>query len=168
MELQRGQTRLSKLFAMMAALVLLPVLAPATPVRPQDSCTITGNVLITIEHLQGGFAGQTGDRTSIGEDGCFTVDRVVNGKAVSRRRSGRLGPDRIASARAAIETARIASLPDRSGTPPPVNPATLSVSYRGVTKTVVAPSGTSIEGMAALGNDSLARLAARLLELTGS
>jgi hypothetical protein len=168
MELQSGQTRLSKLRATMAVLALLPVLAPATPARLQDSCTITGNVLITIEHLQGGFAGQTGDRTSVAEDGCFTVDRVVNGKAVSRLRSGRLGPDRIASARAAIEAADITSLPDRSGTPPPVNPVTLSISYRGVTKTVVAPPGTNIEGMAALGSGSLVRLAARLLELTGS
>jgi hypothetical protein len=166
MELQRGQTRLSKLFAMMAVMALLPVFAPATPARLQESCTIAGNVLITIENLQGGVVGQTGVRTTIGEDGCFTVDRVVNDKTVSRLRSGQLSPDRVARTRAAIEAAHITSLPDRSGTPPPVNPATLSITYQGVTKTVVAPSGTSIEGMTALGGGSLARLAARLLELT--
>jgi hypothetical protein len=87
------------------------------------------------------------------------------------RWSRALGPAssvRIGSqARAAIEAAHITSLPDRSGTLP-VNPTTLSISYRGTTKTVVAPSGTSIEGMAVLEGGSLARLAARLIELTGS
>lgn len=166
MEPQREQIRLTKILVTMAGLALLIALEPQTPSRSQESCPV-GNMLIIVERLQGGFAGQTGERTSIGEDGCFTVDRVLNGKTVSRLRSGRLDPDRISSVRAAIDAARIASLPDRTGAPPPVNPATLSIIHRGVTKTVVAPSGTSIEGMVALGN-GLARLAARLLELTGS
>jgi hypothetical protein len=155
------------MLATMVVSALLLVLAPPTSAQPHDSCP-TGNILITVERLQSGVAGQTGVRTTIGEDGCFTVDRVVNDKTVSRLRSGQLGPDRIASARAAIEAAHITSLPNRSGTPPPVNPATLSITYQGVTKTVVASAGTSIEGMAALGGGSLARLAARLLELTDS
>jgi hypothetical protein len=167
MELQRGQTLLTSILAAMAVSASWLVLAPPSPAQPRDPCPI-GNVLVTVERLQGGFSGQTGDRISIGEDGCFTVDRVINDKMVSRLRSGKLSSDRIASARAAIEAAHITSLPDRSGTLPPVNPTTLSISYRGTTKTVVAPSGTSIEGMAVLEGGSLARLAARLIELTGS
>jgi hypothetical protein len=151
---------------MTAVSALSLALASPTSAQPESRCRVS-DVLIAVEYLQSGFSGSTGDRTSIGEDGCFTVDRVVDGKAVERLRSGQLNPDRIASMRAAIETANIGSLPERSGAVPPVNPATLSISYQGVTKTVVAPPGTSIAGMTALGDGFLARLASVLLELTG-
>jgi hypothetical protein len=131
--------------------------------------------MVVIERLQSGFAGQSGERTSIGEDGCFTVDQVLNADALSRLKSGRLGPDQIQSARAAIDNANIASLPNRAGESSVVNPATVSVSYRGVTKTLVMPSGTSLHDIVALAKgpmeDPTARLAhlvARLLELTRS
>jgi hypothetical protein len=151
---------------MMVVAALLPALGSAASAQPDGGCP-AGDALIALEYLQSGFSGSTGERTSIGDDGCFTVDRVVNGKAVERLRSGLLNPDRVATLRAAIEAANIMSLPDRSGAAPPVNPATLSISYQGVTKTVVAPPGTGIEGMKALGDGALARLAAVLVELTG-
>jgi len=158
---------LTKIIATLAVPAFLLTLAPPAAAQPHDLCPM-GNVLITVERLQGGVSGETGERTSIGEGGCFTVDRVMNGQTVSRLRSGQLSPDQVASARTAIEAADITSLPDRSGTPSPVNPVTLSISYRGATKTVVAPTGTSIDSMASRESGSLARLAARLLELTGS
>jgi len=157
---------LTRLFATIAISALLLVSASPPPARPQSLCHVS-NVLIAVELVQSGFAGWTGERTSIGEDGCFIVDQIVSGETVAHVRSGELGPDRIASMHAAIEAAQFMSLPERSGTPPPINPAKLSISYGGVTKTVVAPPGTNIEGMTALGDGSLARLAALLLKLTG-
>jgi hypothetical protein len=166
-----GQKRLIK--ALMAIVGLVSLLQ--APAESAASCPGGSDPLIVVERLQGGVAGQTGERTSIGEDGCFTVDQLLDGKVISRLRSGRLGPDRLLSARAAIEAAGIASLPDRAGNPPMVNPAFVSVTYGGVTKVAVAPAGASLEDVGALGRGSaedpaarLARLAARLLELTGS
>ena len=96
-EAARGRT----LTSILATIALVLILAPPTSAQAQDPCL--GNILITVEHLQSGVAGQTGVRTTISEDGCFTVDHVVNDKTVSRLRSGQLSPDRIASTRAAIE-----------------------------------------------------------------
>jgi hypothetical protein len=173
MGLQAGRIHFIRLFVAMAGLVL--VVGRQMPALSADSCPVENTTMIVVERLQSGFAGQTGERTSIGEDGCFIVDRVLNGKALSRLRSGRLGPDRIMSARAAIDIANIASLANRAGESPVVNPTIVSVTYRGVTKAVVMAAGSSLDDIAALGKGPpedpsarLARLAARLLELTGS
>jgi len=149
-------------------------IANQAPAASVASCSGGSNLLISVELLQEGFAGRTGDRTSIAENGCFTVDHLLNGKVISRPRVGRLGPDQILSARAAIDAASIASLRERTGSPPPVNPAFVSITYGGVTKVIVAPAGTSLKDVEALGKGPsddpsarLARLAVRLLELTG-
>lgn len=76
--------------------------------------------MIVVERLQGGVAGQTGERTLIGEDGCFAVDRTLNGKVIVQLRSGRLGPNEMGSVRAAIDAAGFASLPEQIGDPPMV------------------------------------------------
>ncbi len=156
---------MTRLFATIAALsaLLLALAAPASA-QPESLCPGV-HVLIAVEYLQSGFAGRTGERTTIGEDGCYVVEFVLNGEAAGRVRSGQLGPRLTASMRAAIEAADIMSWPDRSGAPGSINPALLSISYKGVTKTVVAPAGTGIDGMTAIGDGAPARLAARLLEL---
>lgn len=176
----RGRRSANKRLAWRIFLIttLVAILGPAS--FPQAhagtaSCSGEGALLIRVELLQEGFAGQTGERTTVTEDGCFTVDRLLNGEVISHLRSGRLGPDRMLSARAAIESANIAALPDRIGSPPPVNPAFVAVTYKGATKTLVAPAGTSLKGLEGLGKEPseeplarLARLALRVLELTGS
>lgn len=154
---------MTRLYAMAVSALLLALAAPASA-QPESPCA-GANVLIAVEYLQSGVVGRTGERTSIGEDGCFIVEFVLNGEAAGRVRSGQLGPGLTASMRAAIEAADIMSWPDRSGAPAPINPAILSISYKGITKSVVAPAGTGIDGMAAIGDGSPARLAARLLEL---
>src|SRR5262245_58542360 len=109
MRFQAGQVHLIRLFAAMVGLALL--VGRQMPAWSVDACPGEREVtMIVVELLQSGFAGQSGERTSIGEDGCFTVDRVLNDK-VSRLRSGRLALDQILSVRAAIDIANIASLP---------------------------------------------------------
>jgi hypothetical protein len=138
-------------------------------------CNNAQPAFIIVERIQGGFAGQTAERTSIGEDGCFTVDRLLNGKVIARLHSGRIDRDGIWSMRSAFDSADFASLPAQGGAPAVVNPAFLSVTYRGVTKTAALTSGADIEGIRALSRGSqndpvtrLAVLALRLLELTDS
>lgn len=158
----------------LVAIVGLVSLLQAAPASAA-SCSEEGNFLIRVERLQEGFAGRTGERTSIAEDGCFTVDRLLNGNVITRLRLGRLGPDQILSARAAIDATGVASLPDRTGNPPAINLAVVSITYRGVTKELVMPAGADPKDVAALGDGRaddpsvrLARLAVHLLELTGS
>jgi hypothetical protein len=173
MRFQAGQVHLIRLFAAMVGLALL--VGRQMPAWSVDACPGEREVtMIVVELLQSGFAGQSGERTSIGEDGCFTVDRVLNDK-VSRLRSGRLALDQILSVRAAIDIANIASLPNRAGESPVVNPTIVLVTYRGATKSLVMASGANLDDIAALGRGSredpsarLARLAARLLQLTSS
>jgi len=152
---------------------LLTLLQP--PLQVEASCSAANSVLIRVELLQEGIAGRTGERTTIGDDGCFSADRLLNGKVISHLRSGQLGVDRMRSVRAAIEEAGLASLPDRMGIPPTVNPAFVIVSYRGAVKTIAAPPGAGPKEIEALAKGQsgepsarLARLVARLLELTGS
>jgi hypothetical protein len=140
---------------------------------PAASCGVEGNPLIKIELLQGGFAGQSGERTLIGADGCFTVDRVLNGRVTERVRSGSLGPEQMSSVRTAIEDADIAALPDTAGTPRPVNPALVTIAYGSIVRTVAAPAASGIEDVEALAKGPpetpvarAARLVASLLRLT--
>lgn len=137
------------------------------------SCSIGSDILIKIELLQGGIAGQSGERTIIAADGCFTVDRVLNDQVTEHLRSGRLGPDQILGARAAIEGAGIASLPARTGSARPVNSALVSITYEGATKAIAVPAASSLEDVEALGAGppeapiaKAARLVVRLLRLT--
>jgi len=118
-----------------------------------------------VEHVQSGFAGRTGERTSLGEGGCYSVDWLFNDKA-EHLRSGQLGPDTMAALRGALAASDLPSLPEKAGVPPAINPATLSVTGRGVTRTVVAPAGTAIKDMTADGNGALAGLGGLVVDFT--
>ncbi len=138
-------------------------------------CEPGQRALIVMERVQGGFAGETSERTRIGEDGCFSIERVLNGKVIAHVRSGQLGPEQIRNGRSAISAADFKSIPHTTGTPAVVNPAFLSITYQGVTKTAALMSGTEIDGIRALAGGSpqdpatrLADLFIRLTNLTGS
>ena len=147
-----------------AVVVALPALASPAPARPESPCP-AGALLIVVEHVESGFAGRTGERTSLGEDGCYSVDALFNDKA-GHLRSGHLGPEPMAALRAALAAADLPSLPETAGAAPKINPATLSVTCRGVTRTVVAPAGTAIKDMTADGNGALAGLGGLVVDFT--
>ena len=79
--------------------------------------------------------------------------------------------DQLLEVRAAIDAAGFATLPERAGDPPPVNPSILTVTLQGTTKLLGAPAGATaaeIQARAQGPASRLATLAAKLLELTGS
>lgn len=154
----------SLLVTRLAVLAAVTVAALPVPARSQSPCPGAAP-LIVVEQVQNGFAGRTGERTSLGEDGCYSVEAVFDGSA-GHLRSGLLGADRVAAVRAAVAAADLASLPDKAGAAHVVNPMTVSVTCAGVTRTVTAPGGTAIADMTAIGNGALARLAAVVLALT--
>ena len=154
----------------LASLISVLLLA-AGAAAEEAGCAATGDPLVSVERLQEGFAGRSGERTVIGADGCFTVDRVVGDVARSRLRTGRLDRDQLLEVRAAIDAAGFATLPERAGDPPPVNPSILTVTLQGTTKLLGAPAGATaaeIQARAQGPASRLATLAAKLLELTGS
>lgn len=151
--------------ATLSAVAVAAVMSAAAA-QPETPCR-AGAPLIVVEAVQSGFAGRTGERTSLGEDGCYSVERVFNGTA-EHLRSGQLGADPMAAVRAALAASDLPSLPGKVGVAGAVNPATLSVTCGGVTRTVIAPAGTAITAMTAIGNGALARLAAVVVELTAA
>lgn len=152
------------LAAAVAAVMASPALAAPVSPDPESPCPAAAP-LIVVEHLQSGFAGRTGERTSLGEGGCYSVDALFNDET-GHLRSGQLGPEPMAAVRAALAAADLPSLPEAAGVPPRINPATLSVTCGGVTRTVVAPAGTAIRDMTANGDGALARLGGLVVEFT--
>jgi hypothetical protein len=134
-------------------------------------CAAMGDPLVVVERLQQGFAGLSGERTAIDADGCYTVHRVAGDVALSQLRAGRLDHDQLLEARAAIDAAGFATLPEAAGDPPPVNPSILTVTLHGTTKMVGAPAGATLADIQSRAHGPAAQLttlAAKLLELTGS
>jgi hypothetical protein len=120
--------------------------------------------MMSFEVLQGGFAGDTGERTTIYSDGCFSVEQILPGR-VQNIRSGRLDPDQVQRARAAIKDADFGSLPDTNRDPGRANPVTVSITYEGATKAVTLPPGTGMERIEALANGDPNTAAGRIARL---
>jgi hypothetical protein len=174
-QLTAGTTQRPKLLlTITAALLLLALGLKGQAQVSTGACPEISEPMVVVERLQGGIAGASGERTTIGVDGCFTVESVLEGQVLARLRAGRIGPERLDRAREALDEAGFDSLPERTGAPSPVNPATFSVTRAGMTKTLLAPAGAGLEDLRALGQRPapdptarLARLVTRLLDLTG-
>jgi hypothetical protein len=108
-----------------------------------------GPELVVFEILQRGFAGSTGERTTIHTNGCFDVVRVLVDR-VENIRSGGLGPDQVQQVLTAIRETDLGSVPDLSQDSGRANPVTVSVTHQGVTKRVALPPGTRMERIEAL------------------
>jgi hypothetical protein len=120
---------------------------------------------IAVELLQVGFAGQSGERTTVAADGAYAVQRVLNGQVRAKVREGRLTRAAMETLRAAIAAARLEDMPPRLGTPPAANPASLTVRAGAVIRTLPAQGGTGADGFAALARDAPGTPAARLVGL---